>query len=268
MSRRKRRGKDKWDDSLTAAINRQKDQYAKTILAQSGLGAMRAHQGQYEPPVPPPVFSECVIGYRVWMIDALGRLRPQAVNQRPWVPGENTAVCDKRHGFGGFITYGGSFGMDPCQPAPKDHKAPAKNCECGFYARFAPHDLPEIAYDLDQGTWLVAGSTAGWGDMQVHADGMRSEKACVTALAVSDNMPPEIRALVEQVAETYRVPAVPLNSLSAEALLHGCPLPDDHRPKPIPKRDYFSQLYTTVSGNFIVSPGSFIQYGSSSNGGV
>lgn len=169
------------------------------------------------PTAPPPVFSQCVVGYRAWNIDPLGRLRPRTCDVAPWIPGINTAKCERGH----YYPWGQGYQL---------HDAPAEDCDCGLYARFATSDLPTIEYNLDASWVTVIGSVAAWGDLRIHPNGMRAEKMCVTALALTDGMPAEIRVLVEQVATKYHVSAVAHDLLQAEAEMHGMPLPNDTRP--------------------------------------
>lgn len=264
-----RRKKQRRADQIQALINAQTEAINKQILAQQGLSAYRKAKGQLPEDMytPPPVFSECVVGYRIWKIDPLGRLRPLSVDKRPWLPGENTAVCDA-HANGGFLVYSG-YGWDSAPPKP-NHKAPAKDCECGLYSRFDPSEIhpAPLPYHADAAEVYVAGSVAGWGDIQVHADGMRAEKACVTALAVTDGMPANVRELVERVAAVYRVPAVPWDALATEALLHGMPLPHEHRPEKPETPGWASY----ITGNYVTSPiyvqpGSYIQVNTSGTNG-
>jgi hypothetical protein len=194
----------------------------------------------------PLVFSECVIGYRIWSIDAFGRLRPQAVNQRPWKPGINEAWCDVDASRMGL-----RFQSPPTPSEP--HLAPAADCSCGFYARFSLADVSTDALVMDihktSNPW-VAGAIAAWGSVHVHHDGFRAEKACVIALSTSVEMPVMQRDLIEWTAESYRVACVDDLDLEREASLHGTPLPKDVRPAK-PKdlgnyNDLLAQQYARV----------------------
>lgn len=201
-----------------------------------------------------PVFSECLIGYRVWRIDAFGRLRPQSVDQRPWQPGENEAACDAEHQRKASSLY---YGIDPYErPKGPAHRAPGVRCACGLYARFDVKDVPEFGYDIDKlATPLVVGAVAAWGDVRIHHDGFRAQKACVVALARTPNMPAMVRELVEWVAEPYRVAVVDLADLEREAHLHGTPIPKKYRPaKPKP---------TSIEQEMLKAMGSLSSLGSS-----
>jgi hypothetical protein len=190
------------------------------------LNDMIAASAPVTPPEPPPVFSQCVVGYRTWTIDPFGRLRPKACDLAPWIPGVNTAKCKRDH-----FLYGLHYQFMGTDTAPTVHDAPAEDCDCGLYARFTASEVPAIEYNLDASKVTVMGAVAAWGNLRVHPDGIRAEKMCVTALALTEGMPAEIRDLVERVAAKYRVSAVAADMLQAEAEMHGMPLPDEHRPK-------------------------------------
>lgn len=260
---RKRDHRSELQKQLDAQQQRLQAIQDKYLLSSHGLSVYRDAVGPAKKPVepsePPPVFTECVVGYRVWSIDPFGRLRPQSVDKRPWLAGENVAQCDKRD-TGGWLTLSwNTFGpVDP--PAPEGHKAPAKGCDCGLYARFNPEDVTALTYDSDASKVCVAGSVIAWGDVQVHADGMRAEKAQITALATTTDMTPEVLELVGRVAERYGVPLVPMELLRHEALMHGAPVPEECRPAKRPSIEH--QFYFQLS-NQIMQPH---YYGSSGSG--
>lgn|GEM_PF-1720988 len=147
-----------------------------------------------------PDFLEAVVGYRAWHVEEDGLLRPWTFLALPWSPGANHAVCarDVRH-------------------AP-----PVADCMCGLYALTDPADR-RLDFRADQ----AVGAIAAWGDLEVHRSGFRAEHACVTALAVPERAGFEQREALARAAERYGVPLVAPEALSAEALRHGAPLPDD-----------------------------------------
>jgi glycine cleavage system H lipoate-binding protein len=147
-----------------------------------------------------PDFLQAVVGYRAWHVEADGRLRPWTFTALAWERGANEAVCarDVRH-----------------QP-------PVADCMCGLYALTDPADR-RLDFRADQ----AVGAVAAWGDMEVHRTGFRAQHACVTALALPDRADHDQRVALELAAERYGVPLVPADRLSAEALRHGAPLPDD-----------------------------------------
>jgi hypothetical protein len=186
-----------------------------------------------------PTYTECVIGYRRWTIDAFGQLRPVTLSRAPWQPGVNTAECRWRE----FQDHAHTFrlgALEPKRPDPGLHAAPGPSCECGIYAM---HELSRLAvrnrYPADE--YLangvpVVGAVAAFGRLEVHESGFRAEKAAVVALATVEGMGPKARALVEHVAAQYGVPCVPIELLEAEALQHGSPLPTEARPEREPDR--------------------------------
>jgi len=149
---------------------------------------------------PAPDFLQAVVGYRAWHVEPDGRLRPWTFTALPWERGANEAVCarDVRH-----------------QP-------PVADCMCGLYALTDPGDR-RLDFRADQ----AVGAIAAWGDMEVHRTGFRAQHACITALALPDRADHDQRVALERAAERYGVPLVAPERLSAEALRHGAPLPDD-----------------------------------------
>jgi hypothetical protein len=141
----------------------------------------------------PPVYPECVIGYRSWYAGSDAGLWPagwvpaassaRSVH-RPWQAGPNTAACPLA-----------------------DHAAPDQHCTCGLYAGF---DVPAPAHGF------VVGAVAAWGLVQVHRDGFRAEHAQITALR-DDPARTDLRAI----AARYRVPLVAPGLLELEAQRHG-----------------------------------------------
>lgn len=211
---------------IEAHRQRERDRKARKYVA-SPAGSLR--RAEPEPAAPPPVFSEAVVGFRVWKIDAFGRLRPQSIDHAPWQPGVNTAVCRRvEH----EATYYSLYELQPAPAPAVRHSAPHHECACGLYARFGHEALMDYTLpSMDEMLMpLVAGSVVGWGNMEVHRSGFRAQHAQVTALALHPNMPAPVAELVERVAEAYGVPAVADHVLPAEAGLHGAPLPAEALP--------------------------------------
>lgn len=153
-----------------------------------------------------PDFVEPVIGFRAWHVDDDGLLRPWTFRALPWRPGVNRAVCAR----------------------DVRHAAPAPGCLCGLYALRDPSDRR-----LRFGAGRAVGAIAAWGELEVHHTGFRAEQACVVALALPERPSAEERELLERAAERYGVPLVPAELLSAEALRHGAPLPEELLPPPV-----------------------------------
>lgn len=200
---------------------------------------------------PTPTYSECVIGYRRWRIDALGRLWPSSAHGMPWKPGANLATCERSGDpmmrWASIMTAGRPL------DAPPGHSVPHARCACGFYCRRRLQDV--LGGDLAGGYpdahetfhLPVPGAVAVWGDLQVHVDGFRASHACVVALATVPQMPPDIIEVLNHVAARYGVPLVPHTELEAVASAHGTPLPDSVRPRPAASRPRSPQLYGTAS---------------------
>lgn len=213
-----------------------------------------------------PTFSECVIGYRQWSVDALDQLWPLTVRQRPWQPGINDAVCDRNaHHHNYFLTTAAMLYGAPSVPVrpPKRHSAPHKDCECGLYAWrcIRPEWITREGQLREPHMPPVVGAVAFWGDVRVHREGFRAEKACIVALAYRAERP-EVAAVVARVAARYRAEVVLLDDLEIAASRYGTPLPDSMQP-PAPKPTYygaFQQLlpgpiyYTSNSANVFVTP--------------
>jgi hypothetical protein len=171
-----------------------------------------------------PTFSQCVIGYRRWMLDVLGQLRPIAMQDPTlWTPGINEARC-----LVGLLVVRG-------QRSP--HEAPGFDCGCGLYGW---HELTSITNRPDAGRFAeedmqlrsipVIGAIAAFGRLEVHATGFRAQYAGVVALAWQLGMSPRVRGIVQRVADEYGVACVALADLEREASRHGSSLPTDVRP--------------------------------------
>ncbi len=141
----------------------------------------------------PPVYSECVIGFRSWYAGSDHTLWPAgwvpAASEarsvhRPWRAGPNTAACPLA-----------------------DHLAPDRHCTCGLYAGF---DVPAPEHGF------VVGAVAAWGLVQVHRDGFRAEHAQITALADDP-----ARTGARAIAARYGVALVAPGLLELEAQRHG-----------------------------------------------
>jgi hypothetical protein len=105
-----------------------------------------------------PDLIHAVIGFRQWRLrgSELWSLR----SDDRWQRGVHTAYC---------------LG-EPAHDGP----APQNGCTCGVYAWYAPPPRTASAGTSD----LVAGAIAAWGQVELHAHGMRVERAMVVALAL------------------------------------------------------------------------------------
>jgi hypothetical protein len=174
----------------------------------------------------PPLFSECVIGYREWVADEQLRLWPIAVKRRPWTPGINTARCNCDNRSSRRFVWAVWEGKRVLEPAP-EHDAPQAECDCGLYSWRRPKREWFSSGQSD----TVIGAVASWGLLQVHRDGFRAEHACVVTLAFRPGTNAETMAKLEQIARLYRVDLVPLDELEQSASRHGTPIPDTFAPR-------------------------------------
>jgi hypothetical protein len=105
------------------------------------------------------------------------------------------------------------------------HEAPANGCTCGIYAWYSPTPRGASALTPD----LVGGAVALWGQIELHAHGMRAQHAMVVALALPLSWGAK-RRRVRAAAGALEVPAVPAHRLKAAALAHGEVIPRGMRP--------------------------------------
>jgi hypothetical protein len=144
-----------------------------------------------------------VIGFRQWRLRGSAELWSLHATDR-WHRGVHTAHCgEHRH----------------------DGPAPANGCTCGIYAWYGPPPRGASATTPD----LVAGAVALWGQIELHAHGMRAQHAMVVALALPFSWG-EKRRRILAAADALEVPAVPARKLKAVALEHGELIPRRMRP--------------------------------------
>jgi hypothetical protein len=150
-----------------------------------------------------PDLIRAVIGFRQWRLhgDELWSLH----TDDRWERGLQTARCLGDHAHDG--------------PAPQN------GCTCGFYACYAPTPRTASAATAD----LVGGAVALWGQVELHAHGIRAQHAMVVALALPMSWGAKRRRLVAA-ARALEVPAVPARRLKAAALEHGDIIPRHMRP--------------------------------------
>ncbi|HEX3690928.1 MAG TPA: hypothetical protein VHV28_14605 [Solirubrobacteraceae bacterium] len=147
-----------------------------------------------------PDLITAVIGFRQWRVcgDELWSVR---ATER-WRRGVHTAHC---------LTHA--------------HDAPATDCTCGIYALYSPPPRGASALTPD----LVGGAVALWGQIELHAHGMRAQHAMVVALALPFSRGAK-RVRIRAAAGALEVPAVPAHRLKAVALAHGDVIPRRMRP--------------------------------------
>jgi len=116
------------------------------------------------------------------------------------------------------------FWLDPMQRADcraehrhhPPHEAPASGCTCGFYASHEPdYEFPTIDY---RG---VSGIVTAWGNIEVHADGIRAEWVQVEALSIYERWTRRQTDAVRAVAEDLGSDVIDLYDLEAAAARYG-----------------------------------------------
>jgi hypothetical protein len=182
-------------------------------------------------PVDPPIYGECVIGYRQWHLTEWVLNPVGYMTAPPWRPGVNTARCAAGSGPSSYtITFGALNAFEEGVVPIPDHMAPGNQCRCGLYAYHDPiKTLSGVGY--------VWGAVAAWGNIEVHHNGFRAQYAQIVALTEPESRE-EAENLRWTAREIYKVPVVPYDQLVAEAERHGRSLPVDARPpKPETKDD-------------------------------
>ncbi len=116
-------------------------------------------------------------------------------------------------------------GVQTARCTAHDHVAPQNGCTCGIYAWYDPPARGASAGTSE----LVAGAVALWGQLELHARGMRAEHAVLVALALPLSRGAKRRRLVAA-ADALGVPAVPARRLATAASAHGAPIARWMRP--------------------------------------
>ncbi len=106
------------------------------------------------------------------------------------------------------------------------HASPHPACQCGIYAW---NDPALRTFHGEQ--WWCEGVIAGWGRVEVHADGWRSEHARVEALALPDRGDARLDAAVEAIAGRLGVPLVAREARPPVAARPGLLARDALRPR-------------------------------------
>lgn len=189
------------------------------------------------------MFSRCVVGYRAWDVDGQDRLWPIGDRRAPWVPGINTARCNRGGTTSLQLQWSLLDGRRVLESAPA-HRAPLRDCECGLYAWRRPHWR---WYNDPPSPSRVLGAVACWGALEVHDTGFRAEHACVVSLARPGSADAATRLTLQRIAERYGVELVPLDQLEQAAAKHGAPLPDETRPPSVDTRQEAVQSHDADS---------------------
>jgi hypothetical protein len=100
------------------------------------------------------------------------------------------------------------------------HRAPDPDCSCGVYAYLEPdREFPMVDY---RG---VTGIVTLWGNVEVHADGMRAEHARIEALALYPHWSQRQKHAVWEIADKLGVDLIDLGRIDQCAERYGGRLP-------------------------------------------
>lgn len=184
------------------------------------------------PEVTVPDLTEAVIGYRRFAVSLASQHNYQLVSpyaRTPWTTAEVTAKC--------MATVKVPEGIVlPTDPRP--HPAPAKDCGCGIYVYFDPCPIERRSYDYSYGDHEVQALMSVSGRIEVHASGMRAEKARLCALSVNDELSADEKIGLTLIAKSLGVPLVTQDSLPTMAPEFGRELGPEMRPvSPSPLAD-------------------------------
>lgn len=189
---------------------------------------------------PAPDLIQAVTGFRGFIVHepAKGKIEIMSPFQRQrWAEPQAEAVCLR-------ILAATMKDHIPYNEAIQVHgHVPARDCMCGLYAYYDTSVL------LRQGNTNLYAMVTLTGRIQAHARGMRAEKMQVRAFA----LPPEKKIpmgavhataklerarqtyLAEAAAAAFDVPLVPFGALVPISSEYGAPLPEEFRPKDVPK---------------------------------
>jgi hypothetical protein len=143
-----------------------------------------------------PDFVEPLIGYRQWSLHDDALWSPFVAYM--WARGVNVADCASADGH-----------LDP---------APAHDCACGLHAWYRP--CPRLGYATPD---HIGGAVAMWGEVELHASGMRAQFATIVALVLPLAHTTKRRRL-GAIADALEVEAVPARQLVETARHHGLPI--------------------------------------------
>jgi hypothetical protein len=167
-----------------------------------------------------PDLIEPVAGFRDWRLED-GRLESRHL---PVVWSEPTMVA--RCWESGGTEFAPTVDARP-------HRPPGRHCSCGIYAYYWPDG--DFALIDVRG---VCGIVTLWGNLEVHADGMRAEFARIEALGVYSRWTRRKRDEVAAVADALDVDVVAHEELGEAVADYGRPLPASMIPPadPEPRR--------------------------------
>lgn len=172
-----------------------------------------------------PLLQGKVLGYRAW---SLNGYRLGSMNQHidaAWTLGVNEAKCQ----------------MDKLSWAFTENAAcahaPGKQCHCGFNAW---HDVINVGATREA---PVVGAILGWGKIEVHARGFRSQFAQPVAISWNPRQAWEDVEKIKAFASEIDIPCVRFDQLADEASKFGKPIHESLRPAQ-PPRSLFSASWS------------------------
>ena len=152
-------------------------------------------------PAPPDLLAP-LSAFRDWRVAADGLYSPRT--GVPWVTRVMRAECRPQ------------TAENLVRPR---HRAPGHECGCGIHAYFEPSD--EASKVSCAG---VSGIVSVWGDVEIHAAGLRAEFARVEALGVYSRWTERQKAAVERIAASLDVDVVDLYDLDGAADRYASPV--------------------------------------------
>lgn len=185
------------------------------------------------PEIQAPDLTEAVIGYRRFNLELRSQHNYHLVSphtSEPWPTVERTARCNKTISSERVVLDG---------IRPKAHSAPQKDCGCGIYAYFEPCPISERTdrymhmnpYSGPAPTEVEA-LVSVTGRIEVHARGLRAQRARICALGMNSTLSGSEREGLAAIAALFGVPVVPQAELPRIASEFGGDVPASLRPEP------------------------------------
>lgn len=182
------------------------------------------------PEIAVPDVTEAVIGYRQLLLQRHTQHNYRLMSpyqDEPWSRAELRAACRReiRVPEGLVLPY-----------PPKPHSAPAKDCGCGIYAYFEPCPVgprPHYYGHIEEkpGT-PVACVVLLSGRLEVHARGMRAERARLCALGLNERLDVDEEVALREIGLRFEAAVVDEHALEHLAPEYGTPLAACLRPGP------------------------------------
>jgi hypothetical protein len=136
-----------------------------------------------------PDLTAPVVGFRAWRV-ANGRLLSPYVPCR-WEGRTMRAECYDAN----RVLLRGEGWLD------SPHESPHPDCRCGIYAYHTPGKRTYFGE-----SWWCSGLVSVWGQLEVHADGLRAQFARVEALSEPEDADGRLQAAIADIAARLGVP--------------------------------------------------------------